>query len=137
VCILGYLEGVKGYILIQPHCNKIIIRRDTKIDENVLDYKPNSTFVPSSACKASYTFVPSSTCKESSMFVPSSVPTLVSSSSNDDSEDENPPLPAHLPLDESIEPKPTPTPSLPRWVCSKREATSDIVGDPSTCSQFQ
>jgi hypothetical protein len=39
-----------------------------------------------------------------SVFVPSFVPILVSSSSNDDSEDENPPQHAHLPLDESVEP---------------------------------
>jgi hypothetical protein len=63
------------------------------------------------------------------------------SSSNDDSEDENPPPPAHPPPDESFEPEPTPAPLLPRWVCSTREAASDIVGDPSdqrqTRSQFQ
>jgi hypothetical protein len=73
--------------------------------------------------------------------VPSSVPILVSSSSDDDSEDENPPLPAHLPPDESIEHEPAPTPLLPRWVCSTREAVGDLVSDPSyqrqTHSQFQ
>jgi hypothetical protein len=57
------------------------------------------------------------------------------------SEDENPPLPAHLPPDESIEHEPTPTPSLPRWVHSTQEAVGDLVGDPSyqhqTHSQFQ
>jgi hypothetical protein len=62
--------------------------------------------------------------------VPSSVPILVSSS-DDDSEDENPPLPAHLTLDESFEPKLTPVPSLPRWVHSTREAVGGLVGDPS------
>jgi hypothetical protein len=39
-----------------------------------------------------------------------------SSSSNYDNEDENPPLPTHLPLDESIEIEPAPTPLLLRWV---------------------
>jgi hypothetical protein len=97
-CIfVGYSEDVKGYRLLQPHCNEIIIRRDVKFDENLLAYEPNSMIVPSSA------YEPSST------FVPSSVPILVSSS-DDDSEDENPPPPAHLPPDESIEPEPTPTP---------------------------
>jgi hypothetical protein len=64
------------------------------------------------------------------VFVPSSV--LVSSS-DDDSEDENPPPPTHLPLDESFEPKPTPSlaPLLPRWVCSIREAVGELVDDPS------
>jgi hypothetical protein len=73
--------------------------------------------------------------------VPSFVPILVSSSSNDDSEDENPPAPTHLPPDESIEHEPAPAPSLPRWVRSTREAVGDLVGDPSdqrrTRSQFQ
>ena len=72
--------------------------------------------------------MPSSACEPSSTFVPSSV--LVSSS-DDDSEDENPPLHAHLPLDDSIEHKHEPTPLLPRWVRSTREATGDLIGDPS------
>jgi hypothetical protein len=128
-CIfVGYSEDVKGYRLLQPHCNEIILRRDVKFDENLLACEPNSTVVPSSACE------PSST------FVPSSVPILVSSS-DDDSEDENPPLPAHLPPDESFEPELAPVPPLPRWVRSTREATGGLVGDPSdqrrTRSQFQ
>jgi hypothetical protein len=94
-------------------------------------------FVPSLACKPHSAIVPSSACEPSSAFVPSSV--LVSSS-DDDSEDENPPPPAHLPPDESFEPKPTPAPSLPRWVYSTREAVGDLVVDPSdqhrTRSQF-
>ena len=94
-----------GYRLLQPHCNEIILRRDVKFDENLLVCKPNSTVVTSS------------TCETSSTFVPSSVPILVSSS-DDDNEDENPPPPTDLPLDESIEPKPAPTPQLPRWVHS-------------------
>jgi hypothetical protein len=125
-CIfVGYSEDVKGYSRLQPHCNEIIIRRDVKFDENLLPCEPNSAIVTSSACE------PSST------FVPSSVPILVSSS-DDDSEDENPPLPAHLPPDKSFEPKPTPAPSLPRWVCSTREAVGDLVGDPfrSTSDTF-
>jgi hypothetical protein len=106
-CIfVGYSEDVKGYRLLQPHSNEIIIRRDVKFDENILACEPNLMFVPSLACE------PSST------FVPSFVPILVSSSSDDDSEDENPPPPAHLPPDESIEHEPAPTPQLPRWVHS-------------------
>jgi hypothetical protein len=72
--------------------------------------------------------VPSSACEPSLAFVPSY--DLVSSS-DDDSEDENPPPPAHPPPDESFEPEPAPTPSLPRWVRSTREVASDLVGDPS------
>jgi hypothetical protein len=72
--------------------------------------------------------VPSSACEPSLVFVPSYV--LVSSS-DDDSEDENPPPHTHLPPDESLEIEPTPSPPLPRWVHSTREATGDLVGDPS------
>jgi hypothetical protein len=105
-CIfVGYSEDIKGYILLQPHCNEIIIIRYVKFDENILAYEPNSTIVPSLACE------PSST------FVPSFVHTLVSSS-DDDNEDENPPPPAHLPPYGSFEPEPAPVPSLPTWVHS-------------------
>jgi hypothetical protein len=118
-CIfVGYSEYVKGYKLLQPHCNEIIIRRDVKFDENLLAYEPNSAIVPSSAC------YPSST------FVPSSVPILVSSL-DDDTEDENPPPPAYFPPDESFELEPTKVPPLPRWVHSTREATGGLVSDPS------
>jgi hypothetical protein len=48
-CIFfGYSEYVKGYRLLQPYCNEIIIRRDVKFDENILVCEPNSTIVPSS-----------------------------------------------------------------------------------------
>jgi hypothetical protein len=128
-CIfVGYSEYVKGYRLLQPHFNEIIIRRDVKFDENILACEPNSTIKPPSSCKPS------------SAFVPSSVPILVSSL-DDDSGDENPPLTAHLPLDESFEPEPTPAPLLPRWVYSTLEAVGDLVDDPSyqrrTHSHFQ
>jgi hypothetical protein len=102
-CILLVNEDVKGYKLLQSHCNEIIIRRDVKFDENLLAYEPNSTFVPSLACEPSSVFVPSSD--------------LVSSS-DDNSEDENPPPPTHPPPDESFEPEPALAPPLPRWVCS-------------------
>jgi hypothetical protein len=126
-CIfVGYSEDVKGYRLLQSHFNEIIIRRDVKFDENILACEPNSTVVPSSACEPS------------SAFVPSYDPVC---SSDDDSEDENPPSLSHPPLDESFEPKPTPAPPLPRWVRSTQEAAGDLVGDPSdqrrTRSQFQ
>ena len=88
---------MKGYRLLQPHCNEIIIRRDVKFDENILACKPNLAIVPSSSCKPSSAFVPSYD--------------LVSSS-DDDSEDENPPPPAHPPPDESFEPEPSPAPPL-------------------------
>jgi hypothetical protein len=138
-CIfVGYSEDVKGYRLLQTHCNEIIIRRDVKFDENLLACKPNSAFVPSLACEPNSAVVSSSACEPYSAFVPSSV--LVSSS-DDDSEDENPPLLAHLPPDESFEPEPAPAPPLPRWVRSTREAAGDLAGDPSdqrrTRSQFQ
>jgi hypothetical protein len=103
-CIfVGYSEDVKGYKLLQLQCNEITLRRDVKFDENLLACEPSLAIVPSSACEPSSAFVPSYD--------------LVSSS-DDDSEDENPPPPAHPPPDESFEPKPTPGPSLPRWVRS-------------------
>jgi hypothetical protein len=130
-CIfVGYSEDVKGYRLLQPQCNEIIIRRDVKFDENILACEPNLMIVPSSACEPSSAFVPSPAYEPSSTFVPSSVPIMVSSS-DDDSEDENPPPPAHLPPDESFEPEQAPAPQLPRWVRSTREAVGDLVGDPS------
>jgi hypothetical protein len=90
------------------------------------------------ACKPNLTIVPSSAYDPSSEFVPSY--DLVSSS-DDDSEDENPPLPNHPPQDESFELEPAPTPPLPTWVHSTREAAGDVVSDPSdqrqTRSQFQ
>ena len=142
-CIfVGYFEDVKGYRLLQPHSHDIIIRRDVKFDENLLACKPNLEGVPSLACKPNLVSVPSLACKLDSVIVPSS---SSSSSSNflenfpapvfdDDSEDENPPLPAHVP-------PMVLAPILPRWVRSTREAASDLHGDPRdqhrTHSQFQ
>jgi hypothetical protein len=128
-CIfVGYSEDFKGYRLLQPHCNEIIIRRDVKFDENLLACEPDSAIVPSSARKPSLAFVLS--------FVP-----IMVYSSYDDSEDENPPSPAHLPPDQSFEPEPTSIPQLPRWVHSTQEGVGGIVDDPSnqrrTRSQFQ
>ena len=128
-CIfVGYSEDVKGYRLLQPHCNEIILRRDVKFDENLLACEPNSADVPSLACE------PSSTD------VPSSVP-ILDSSSDDESEGENPPSTADIPPDDSIEPEQAPVPPLPRWVHSTREVVGDLVDDPSyqcrTRSQFQ
>ena len=46
-CIfVGYYEDVKGYRLLQPHSNDIIIRRDVQIYENISCNNPNSTSVP-------------------------------------------------------------------------------------------
>jgi hypothetical protein len=105
-CIfVGYSEDVKGYRLLQPHCNEIILRRDVKFDENILACEPNSAGVPSLACEPS------------SADVPSSVP-ILDSSSDDESEGENPPPPADIPPDESFEPEQAPVQLLPRWVRS-------------------
>jgi hypothetical protein len=128
-CIfVGYSKYVKGYRLLQPHCNEIIIRRKFKFDENPVPYKLDLGFVPSSSCELYSAFFPS--------FVP-----ILASSYDDDNEDENPTLPSHLPPNDSFELEPAPAPSLPRWVHSKWEAVGDLVGDPSyqhqTRSQFQ
>jgi hypothetical protein len=59
--------------------------------------------------------MPSLACEPSSTFVPSY--DLVSSS-YDDNEDENPPMPTHPPPDEYFELEPALAPPLPRWVRS-------------------
>jgi hypothetical protein len=97
-----YSEYVKGYRLLKPHCNEIILRKDVKFDENILSCKSNSVVLPSSARNPSSSFVP--------YFVP-----ILVSSSDDDSEDEKPPPPADLPPDESFEPEQALVPPLPRW----------------------
>jgi hypothetical protein len=102
VYFFGYSKDVKGYRLLQPHSNEIII-------EEMLNLMKISWLVSLIRCF----FL----LQNLAIFVP----ILVSSSSDDDSEDENPPPPAHLPLDESIEHEPEPTPPLPRWVRSTRE----------------
>jgi hypothetical protein len=105
-CIfVGYSKDVKGYRLLQPHCNEIILRRDVKFDENLLACEPNSVGVPSSVCEPSLAVVYSSV-------------SILDSSSDDDSEDENPPPPADIPPDDSFEPEQAPVPPLPRWVRS-------------------
>ena len=88
---VGYSGDVKGYRLLQTHSHDIIIRRDLKFDENLLAYKPNLAGVPSLACEPDSGIVPSSS--SSSSFL-ERFPTPVS---GDDSEDENPPPPAHVP----------------------------------------
>ena len=116
-CIfVGYSEYVKGYRLIQPHSHDIIIRRDVKFDENLLACEPNLASVPSLACEPDSTIVPS----YSSSNFHDRFPTPVS---NDDSEDENLPPPAHVP---PIALAPMP----PRWVRSTCEATADLACDP-------
>src|ERR1700722_3720802 len=59
-CIfVGYSEDVKGYKLLQSHCNKIILRIDVKFYENILACEPNSSFVPSLDYELNSTVVPS------------------------------------------------------------------------------
>jgi len=58
-------------------------------------------------------------------------PTLVSSSTNDDSEDENPTLLTHPPLFEFNENELTPTPQFPTWVHTTQAGIDYLVGDPS------
>jgi hypothetical protein len=97
-CIfVAYSEDAKGYRLLQPHCNEIIIRRDVKFDENMLSREPNSMMC---------LLWPTRHLQR--LFL------LLVSSSDDDSEDENPPPPTHLPPDDSFEPEPTPVPPLRR-----------------------
>ena len=115
-CIfVGYSEDVKGYIILQPHSHDIIIRRDVKFDENLLACDPNLAGVPSLSREPNSAIVPSSTSNFLDKF-----PTPIS---DDDSEDENPTSPAHVPPI-------APTPILPRWVRSTCEAAGDLASDP-------
>ena len=116
-CIfVGCSEDVKGYILIHPHSHDIIIRRDIKFDENLLACEPNLADVPSLACDPDSTIVPSSSYSNFLDRFPTPV-------FDEDSEDENPPPPAHVPLI-------APTPMPPPWVHSTCEAAGDLAGDP-------
>ena len=89
--------------------------------------EPNLAGVPYLACQLDSAIVPTSS---SSNFL-DRLPTPVF---DDDSEDENPPPPAHVSPISSA-------PILPRWVRSTCEAVSDLTGDPRdqrrTRSQFQ
>jgi hypothetical protein len=76
-------------------------------------------------------FVPSLVRKSYSTFVPYYIHILVSYYTDDESEGENPPPPTQIPADEPIAHEPAPTPPLPRWVYSTREAIGDIFDDPS------
>ena len=124
---VGYSEDVKGYRLIQPHSHDIITRRYVKFDENLLAFEPNFAGVPSLAWKPDSVIVP---FYSYSNFL-GKFPTPVS---DDDSEDENPPPPIHIPLVALA-------PFLSRRVRSTCEAAGDLVGDPRdqhrTRSQFQ
>ena len=73
-------------------------------------------WVPYLACEPDLVIVPSSS---SSNFL-DMFPTPFS---DDESEDENPPPPAHVPPISSA-------PMLPRWVHSTCEAAGDLAGDP-------
>ena len=87
------------------------------------------------ACEPNSVSVPSLSYEPDSMIVPYSsssnfldkFPTPVS---DDDSEDENPPLPSHVPPVAL-------TQFLPRWVHSTCEATGDPRDERQTHSQFQ
>ena len=122
-----FSENVKGYIILHPHSHDIIRRRYFKFDENILACEPNLAGVPSLDCEPDSVIVPSfSSSKFLNMF-----PTLVS---DDDSEDENPPLLSHVPPI-------APALMLPRWARSTCEAAGDLASDPvdqrQDHSQFQ
>ena len=88
-----------------------------KILTNLLACEPNLAGVPSLACEPDSAIVPSSS--SSSSFL-DRFPTPVF---DDDSEDENPPPPTHVPPI-------APAPILPLWVRSTSEVAGDLVGDP-------
>jgi hypothetical protein len=75
-------------------------------------------------------FIPSSAHEPYLVFVPYSIPILVSSSLNDDSEDEKTPLPSHLLLDDSIEHEHAPSLQIHRCVSLTQEEDGDLVSVP-------
>ena len=85
-------------------------------------YDPDSVVVPSLAYEPNLTVVPSSPSNFHDKFL---TPVF-----DDDSEDENPTLPTHVPPVE-------PTPLLPLWVRSTCEAAGDPRDQRRTHSQFQ
>ena len=80
--------------------------------------KPNLAGVPSLACEPHSTIVPSSSYYSSNFLDRFPIPVF-----DDDSEDENPPPPTHVPPI-------APAPILPRWVRSTCETAGDLAGDP-------
>ena len=78
--------------------------------------EPNLAGVPSLAYELDSMIVPSSSSSNSLDRFPTPV-------SDDNSEDENPPSPAHVP-------QIAPAPILPRWIHSTCEATGDLSSDP-------
>ena len=115
--LLDILKNVKGYRLLQPHSHDIIIRRDVKFDENILACKPNLASVPSLDCEPDSSIVPSYSSSSSNFL--DRFPNPIS---DDDSEDKNPPPPAHVPPI-------APAPMLPQWVRSTCEAAGDLADD--------
>ena len=92
-CIfVRYFEDVKGYRLLQPHSNDIIIRRYFNFDENISTCKLNLTYVPSVAYKPSSTLVAIYSTPKFLDIVPT-----MTFSFDDDRKDENPPIPIHFP----------------------------------------
>jgi hypothetical protein len=78
-CIfVGCFGDVKGYTLLQPHSNEIIIKRYVKFDEGISAYRPNLASMSSSTHNPSLTIVSSSI---PNFFTSASI--LVSSSDDD------------------------------------------------------
>ena len=60
IIFVGYSKDIKGYGILKSNSIEVIIIRDVKFDENILAYKPNSTYVPSSNYETDLIYVPSS-----------------------------------------------------------------------------
>ena len=80
------------------------------------------------ACEPNLAYVPSLACEPNLVVVQFSSSLLNNTpfdiSSDTDSDDEHPPLPAS-----PLAPTPPTTSQLPRWVHSTRESAGDLVGD--------
>eukprot|EP00253_Pinus_taeda_P014174 PITA_14174 len=99
-----------GYKLLSPKSKNVIIRRDVNFAEKISAYEPSSTDVPP-------------------LSVPSTFENI--SSSDDESEDENPTPPSR---------DPPLAHELPKWVRATQDVAGALVRDPTnqrhTCSQF-
>lgn len=87
---------------------KIIIKRDVKFDEGLLDFMTNSTFIPFSDYKPSSVHAPSSSIPN-----PFAITPIPVSSTNNDSENEKQASLANSPRVDSIELELALAPQLP------------------------
>lgn len=104
----------KDIEFLQPKSKNVIIKRDVKFDENISSCESTLTGVSPLACDPDLTYVPPLSISSTSNKIPST--------SNDESEDVNPPPPPQdLPS----------TSQLPKWVRFTWDAIGSLERDPA------